>query len=111
MQKSKRIDFKKLLIVFIPGVLIISTIIYFATKEHVCKKRLLRENGLKQTAFCYYSKEHMLGNGSRALSTGFYLNYNGVKYKVNTKRFAVPIPEGTPILVRFIPESPDCHEI
>ena len=111
MQKSKRIDFKKLLIVLIPGVLIISTIIFFSTKEYVCKKRLLRENGLKQTAFCYYSKEHMLGNGSRALSTGFYLNYNGVKYKVTTQRFAVPIPEGTPILVRFIPESPDCHEI
>jgi hypothetical protein len=111
MQKSKGIKIRSLLIVLIPGLLIISTIIFFATKEYVCKKRLLRENGLKQTAFCYYSKEHMLGNGSRALSTGFYLTYNGVNYKVTTKRFAEPIPVGTPILVRFIPESPDCHEI
>ncbi len=111
MQNTQKIDRKKLLIVFIPGIFIIAIFLFFIFRNIKCEKLLSKNSGMQQKAYSYYSEEHMLGNGTRAVSTGFYFNYNGGKYKVTTKKFAEPIAIGTPIIVRFIPESPDCCEI
>ena len=76
-----------------------------------CDKLLKDNSCLTKKVFCYYSKQHRLGNGSLAVSTAFYLNYNDKKYKVTTNQFWKPIPVGTPIMVRFSPKCPDCAEI
>lgn len=107
----ENISRRKLLVVIIPGVLIFSIFFWFINQDRKCEKLLKDENCLTQKVFCYYSKQHRLGNGSLAISTGFYLNYNDKKYKITTKRFWKPIPVGTPIIVRFSSECPDCAEI
>lgn len=111
MQNIQNIDRKRLLVVFIPGIFIMAIFLFFIFRNTKCEKLLSKNSGMQKKAYSYYSEEHMLGNGTRAVSTGFYLNYNGRKYKVTTKKFAEPIAIGTPIIVRFIPESPDCNEI
>ncbi|SFF83587.1 hypothetical protein SAMN05216283_11764 [Sunxiuqinia elliptica] len=111
MQNTQNIDRKKLLVVFIPGIFIISIFLFFIFRNTKCEKLLSKNSGISQMAYSYYSEEHMKGNGTRAVSTGFYFDYEGEKYKVTTKRFAKPIAIGTPIIIRFIPESPDCNEI
>jgi hypothetical protein len=111
MQNTQNIDRKRLLVVFIPGILIVAIFLFFISRNSKCEKLLSKNIGMAQKSYSYYSEEHMLGNGERAVSTGFYLNYNGKKYKVTTKQFAKPIAIGTPIIIRFIHESPDCNEI
>ncbi|WP_319499534.1 hypothetical protein [uncultured Draconibacterium sp.] len=102
---------RRLLVVIVPGGIIFSIFFWFILKENKCERLLAEDDCLTQKVFCYYSKQHMLGNGTQAVSTGFYLNYKDQKYKITTKRFWKPIPVGTLIMVRFSPNCPDCAEI
>lgn len=111
MNNIQNIDKKKLLVVFIPGTFILAIFFFFIFQNTRCEKLLNANTGMQKIAYSYYSKDHMLGNGTRAVSTGFRLNYNGRNYKITTKMFAKPIPVGVPILIRFLPELPDCNEI
>lgn len=111
MQSAQGINRKKLLVLFIPGIFFFSVLLFFIYKNNKCENLLSKNQGIVKIAYSYTSKEHLLGNGTRAVSTGFYLDYNGRKYKITTKKFAKPIPVGTPIIIRFIPESPGCNEI
>ena len=111
MRATQVIDKKKLLVVFIPGLFFFSVLLFFIYKNNRCENLLIKNQGIVKKAYSYSSKEHLLGNGTRAVSTGFYLEYNGRKYKITTKKFAKPIPNGTPIVIRFVSESPGCNEI
>ncbi len=107
----EKISRRRLLVVLVPGVLIFTIFFWFISQEKKCEKLLEEDGCLTEKVFCYYSKQHMLGNGTQAVSTGFYLNYKDKKYKITTKRFLKPIPVGTPIMVRFSTKCPDCAEI
>ncbi len=112
METNQKINFKRLIIpVFIPGLIILSIFIYWINDSRKCK-RLLKENDcISVIVNSYYSEEHTFGNGSRGVSTGFYIETTGEKFKVTTDGFAKPIPIGTPIVVRYSPHCPDCSEI
>lgn len=111
MKNYKNIKSKRLIIVFIPGMIIITIILFFVFESIKCKTLLEKDNCLKQMVFAYYSKEHIFGNGTRGISTGFILKFEGEKYKVTTNGFANPIPKGIPIIIRFSPQCPDCYQI
>ena len=105
---------RKTIIRTVPGIIIgsfmIGIIIWSVSTDKKCEKLIKKDNCLKQIVFSYYSKEHMLGNGSRAISTGFYINQDGKTYKATTKNLIKRLPNRTPILIRYSPECPNCYE-
>ena len=112
MQIDQKINFRKLIIpVFIPGLIILSIFIWGINDTYKCKRLLNKNNCISVIVNSYYSEEHVFGNGSRGVSTGFYIEIKGEKYKVTTDGFAKPIPIGTPIVVRYSSQCPECSEI
>jgi len=75
----EKISRRRLLVVLVPGVLIFTIFFWFISQEKKCEKLLEEDGCLTEKVFCYYSKQHMLGNGTQAVSTGFYLNYKDKK--------------------------------
>lgn len=106
---------KQKLIRAIPGLIVGSImtviIIWGISSDKKCNELLKKEDCKAQMVFSSYSKEHMFGNGSRGVSTGFYLELKNEKYKITTDGFAKPIPVGTPIIIRYSPQCPDCNQI
>jgi hypothetical protein len=98
----------------IPGVIVgsimIGIISWGISSNIKCNKLLKNDDCVTQMVFSYYSKEHMFGNGSRGVSTGFYLNLNDEKYQITTTGFIKPVPNGIPVIVRYSPKCPDCYE-
>ncbi len=88
----------------------IGIITWGITSDQKCKKLLKKDDCIIQMVFSYYSKEHMFGNGSWGVSTGYNLTFNENQYKLTSNGLAKPISQGTPIIVRFSPECPDCYQ-
>lgn len=97
----------------IPGLIVGSImtgiIIWGITSDKRCEELMKKEDCITQMVFSYESVKGRNG-GSYGVATMFYLDANGEKHKIRTKGFYNPIVDGTPIIVRFSPQCPDCYE-
>ena len=98
----------------IPGLIVGSImtgiIIWGITSDKRCEELMKKEDCITQMVFSFYSKDRLFGNGSRGVTTGYYMHTNGENSNVSTNEFAKSIVDGTPIIVRFSPQCPDCYE-
>lgn len=94
----------------IVGSIMIGIITWGISSDRKCKELLQREDCKTQMVFSFYSQERRFGNGSRGITTGYYLVFNNDKYGITTNGLSKTIYDGTPIIVRYSPECLDCYK-